>query len=111
VSSSAIFPSNPRIHDPIQYLPAIATMILRMFTRLAILATRAASVIGIFAVAIIATLALALLSLPEALLAQPALPSDPTQAPIGPGLGALAVAGGAYAMRRLRGRKGGEFQE
>jgi hypothetical protein len=72
-------------------------------------ATRATITLGIFAAVLIATLAL--LSLPEALLAQPALPSEPTQAPIGPGLGALAVAGGAYAMRRLRGRKGGESQE
>ena len=44
---------------------------------------------------------------PEALSAQPALPSEPTQAPIGPGLGALAVAGGAYALRRLRAKKQG----
>jgi hypothetical protein len=72
-------------------------------------ATRETITLGIFAAVLIATLAL--LSQPEALLAQPALPSEPTQAPIGPGLGVLAVAGGAYAMRRLRGRKGGESQE
>lgn len=53
--------------------------------------------------AAVTLLALAALA-PEALIAQPALPSEPTQAPIGPGLGALAVAGGAYALRKLRNR-------
>ena len=38
--------------------------------------------------------------------AQPGLPSAPSQAPIDGGLGLLAAAGGAYALKKLRGRKG-----
>jgi hypothetical protein len=35
----------------------------------------------------------------------PGLPSAPSQAPIDGGLGLLAAAGGAYAFKRLRGKK------
>ena len=35
-------------------------------------------------------------------MAQPGLPSAPTQAPIDGGLGILAAAGGAYALKKLR---------
>tara|TARA_R110000868_G_scaffold37111_5_gene131423 strand:- start:47732 stop:47926 length:195 start_codon:yes stop_codon:yes gene_type:complete len=35
-------------------------------------------------------------------LAQPGLPSAPSQAPIDGGLSLLAVAGGAYAVRKLQ---------
>jgi preprotein translocase subunit SecG len=38
-------------------------------------------------------------------LAQPGLPSGPAQAPIDGGLGLLAAAGGAYALKKLRDRK------
>tara|TARA_R110000868_G_scaffold383578_2_gene650598 strand:- start:17856 stop:18047 length:192 start_codon:yes stop_codon:yes gene_type:complete len=38
-------------------------------------------------------------------LAQPGLPSAPSQAPIDGGLSLLAAAGGAYAIKKLRGRK------
>ncbi len=38
--------------------------------------------------------------------AQPMLPSAPDQAPIDGGLGLLAAAGGAYAWKRLRIKKG-----
>ena len=41
-------------------------------------------------------------------LAQPALPSAPSQAPIDGGLGLLAAAGGAYALKKLRDRKNAE---
>lgn len=34
--------------------------------------------------------------------AQPGLPGPPSQAPIDGGLGLLAVAGGAYAWKKLR---------
>ena len=34
--------------------------------------------------------------------AQPGLPSAPSQAPIDGGLGLLAAAGGAYAIKKLR---------
>lgn len=34
--------------------------------------------------------------------AQPGLPGDPAQAPIDGGLGLLAAAGGAYAVKKLR---------
>ncbi|MFV1882864.1 MAG: PID-CTERM protein-sorting domain-containing protein [Balneola sp.] len=39
------------------------------------------------------------------LLAQPGLPSAPSQAPIDGGLGLLAAAGGAYALKKLRNKK------
>lgn len=38
-------------------------------------------------------------------IAQPGLPGDPAQAPIDGGLGLLAVAGGAYAYRKLKSLK------
>ena len=37
--------------------------------------------------------------------AQPGLPTEPSQAPIDGGLGLLAAAGGAYAYKKLKGRK------
>ncbi len=37
------------------------------------------------------------------IVAQPGLPDNPAQAPIDGGLGLLAVAGGAYAYKKLRG--------
>ena len=37
--------------------------------------------------------------------AQPGLPSAPTQAPIDGGLSLLAAAGGAYAIKKLRDKK------
>jgi len=45
--------------------------------------------------------------LPELVSAQapPPPPSKPTQAPIDGGLGLLAAAGGAYAIKKLRDRK------
>lgn len=39
-------------------------------------------------------------------IAQPGLPSAPSQAPIDGGLGLLAAAGGAYAWKKLRDKKG-----
>ncbi|MEO1022969.1 MAG: hypothetical protein AAFW89_10540 [Bacteroidota bacterium] len=39
------------------------------------------------------------------ILAQPGLPSAPTQAPIDGGLGLLAAAGGAYALKKLKDKK------
>jgi len=41
----------------------------------------------------------------EWVLAQPGLPSTPDQAPIDGGLGLLAAAGGAYAVKKLRDKK------
>lgn len=38
-------------------------------------------------------------------LAQPGLPSAPSQAPIDGGLGLLAAAGGAYAIKKLKDKK------
>jgi hypothetical protein len=38
-------------------------------------------------------------------LAQPGLPSSPSQAPIDGGLSLLAAAGGAYAWKKLRDKK------
>lgn len=44
--------------------------------------------------------------LPGLLLGQPpSFPTPPPQAPIDGGLGVLAVAGGAYALNKLRNRK------
>ena len=37
--------------------------------------------------------------------AQPGLPGNPSQVPIDGGLGLLAAAGGAYAVKKLRTRK------
>jgi hypothetical protein len=46
------------------------------------------------------------LFMPEFINAQPpGLPGAPEQAPIDGGLGILAVAGGAYALKKLRQRK------
>ncbi len=44
----------------------------------------------------------------EFLTAQPSLPTAPTQAPIDGGLGLLAAAGGAYAIKKLRDRRKNE---
>ena len=41
----------------------------------------------------------------EIAMAQPGLPGAPSQAPIDGGLGLLAAAGGAYALKKLRERK------
>lgn len=41
----------------------------------------------------------------ELVIAQPGLPSTPSQAPIDGGLGLLAAAGGAYAYKKLRDKK------
>jgi hypothetical protein len=41
----------------------------------------------------------------EWVLAQPGLPSTPDQAPIDGGLGLLAAAGGAFAVKKLRDKK------
>lgn len=54
---------------------------------------------------IIFTLTALLLFVTEIALAQPGLPSAPSQAPIDGGLGLLAAAGGAYAYNKLRNRK------
>jgi hypothetical protein len=44
----------------------------------------------------------------EVVMSQPSLPSDPNQAPIDGGLGLLAAAGGAYAYKKLKGKKNQE---
>lgn len=41
-------------------------------------------------------------------MAQPGLPTAPSQAPIDGGLGLLAAAGGAYAYKKLRDRRKNE---
>ena len=41
-------------------------------------------------------------------MSQPSLPSNPDQAPIDGGLGLLAAAGGAYAYKKLKGKKNQE---
>lgn len=43
-----------------------------------------------------------LFAMPDYVLAQPGLPSDPEQTPIDGGLGILAALGGAYAVKKLR---------
>ncbi|MDZ7659778.1 PID-CTERM protein-sorting domain-containing protein [Fodinibius sp.] len=40
--------------------------------------------------------------IPDYVLAQPGLPSDPEQTPIDGGLGILAALGGVYAIKKLR---------
>ena len=44
----------------------------------------------------------------EVVMSQPALPTPPPQAPIDGGLGLLAAAGGAYAYKKLKGKKNEE---
>ena len=44
----------------------------------------------------------------EVVMSQPSLPSNPPQAPIDGGLGLLAAAGGAYAYKKLKGKKNQE---
>lgn len=44
----------------------------------------------------------------EFVMSQPSLPSNPDQAPIDGGLGLLAAAGGAYAYKKLKGKKNQE---
>ena len=44
----------------------------------------------------------------EVVIGQPSLPSNPPQAPIDGGLGLLAAAGGAYAYKKLKGKKNQE---
>ncbi|MEX0609562.1 MAG: hypothetical protein WD016_12920 [Balneolaceae bacterium] len=53
---------------------------------------------------IFATLSILLITTTLAL-AQPGLPSAPSQAPIDGGLGLLAAAGGMYAWKKLRNNK------
>lgn len=53
----------------------------------------------------IAIIPVLILFLTEILLAQPSLPSAPSQAPIDGGLGLLAAAGGAYAWKKLKDRQ------
>lgn len=60
----------------------------------------------IFALIIITVIAGLILILPDLANAQPPPPPDkPTQAPIDGGLGLLAAAGGAYAIKKIRDRK------
>ena len=60
----------------------------------------------IIAFIIIVIIAAAILILPDLASAQPPPPpSKPTQTPIDGGLGLLAAAGGAYAVKKLRDRK------
>ena len=47
----------------------------------------------------------------EMLAQPPGLPSTPSQAPIDGGLGLLAAAGGAYAIKKLRDNKKNENNE
>ena len=51
---------------------------------------------------IIFTLTALVLFASELVIAQPGLPSAPSQAPIDGGLSLLAAAGGAYAIKKLR---------
>jgi len=60
----------------------------------------------IIAFIIIVIIAAAILILPDLASAQPPPPpGKPTQTPIDGGLGLLAAAGGAYAVKKLRDRK------
>lgn len=46
-----------------------------------------------------------LIMLPIIVIAQPGLPDSPDQTPIDGGLGILAAAGGAYALKKLKEKK------
>jgi len=59
-----------------------------------------------FFIAVILVLVLCMLLLPDLSLSQPPPPpGKPTQTPIDGGLGLLAAAGGAYAIKKLRDKK------
>lgn len=51
------------------------------------------------------TISTLVLLMTELVMAQPSLPMAPSQAPIDGGLGLLAAAGGAYAVKKLRDKK------
>ena len=57
---------------------------------------------------ILFTLTAIALFVTEFAMAQPGLPSAPSQAPIDGGLSILAAAGGAYAIKKLRDKRKGE---
>ena len=57
---------------------------------------------------ILFTLTAFVLFVTELVMAQPGLPSAPSQAPIDGGLSLLAAAGGAYAIKKLRDKKNNE---
>ncbi|RNC86167.1 MAG: hypothetical protein ED557_03955 [Balneola sp.] len=54
---------------------------------------------------ILFTLTALILFVTELAIAQPGLPGAPNQAPIDGGLGLLAAAGGAYAIKKLRDKR------
>ncbi len=54
---------------------------------------------------ILCTLTMICMFIAEFVVAQPALPIAPPQAPIDGGLSLLAAAGGAYAIKKLRDKK------
>ncbi|RNC85815.1 MAG: hypothetical protein ED557_03305 [Balneola sp.] len=54
---------------------------------------------------ILFTLAALAVFVTELAMAQPSLPGGPSQAPIDGGLGLLAAAGGAYAIKKLRDKR------
>ena len=49
-----------------------------------------------------------MLSTAQLVMAQPSLPDTPSQVPIDGGLGLLAAAGGAYAIKKLRDKRKNE---
>ena len=57
---------------------------------------------------ILYTFTLVCMFITEFVVAQPALPIAPPQAPIDGGLSLLAAAGGAYAIKKLRDKKNNE---
>ena len=57
---------------------------------------------------ILFTLTTYILVATELLMAQPGLPTNPSQVPIDGGLGLLAAAGGAYAIKKLRDKRKSE---
>lgn len=62
--------------------------------------------VALITLVVLLVIALAVFILPELASAQPPPPpSKPTQTPIDGGLGLLAAAGGAYAVKKLRNRK------
>ena len=59
---------------------------------------------------ILFTLTTLVLLASDLVMAQPGLPSAPSQAPIDGGLSLLAVAGGAYAIKKLKDKKDSEHE-
>ncbi|MFH5831828.1 PID-CTERM protein-sorting domain-containing protein [Halalkalibaculum sp. DA3122] len=59
----------------------------------------------VLVIGLVSLLAIADITIAQQPLPAPVLPEEPSQAPVDGGLGILAAAGGAYALKKLRDRQ------